>query len=267
LRQSQRHPDRDQSLLSTVMEITLEANPLFVADLQQPPPAGFNLVEGAVQLDPQPDDLDQRRGMARNLCEQLGERERPSRDGADLLVSERDRSRVGQVVVDNRPVGVGVRCRVGNPVRHPQLRVGERGLQQHLQLLGPRSPGDGVCVQLVQGDIDPLSGRIEPPVNAPLEPTPQRQDEDGAQRRGRGGRRWRRLRRHESDGHVDGGEHRQQSSAEDGVGGGRCQDLVDIEQMRPGDGDRNEEWQQHVHRGKAHRDDNIGLADDEIAQP
>ncbi len=86
------HAERDQPLLSTVVQVALQSTALLVADLHQPGTTGLDLLECTGELQPQPNHLDQGGAAVRHLAQQLGGRIALGRDDeADLDTTEDDR--------------------------------------------------------------------------------------------------------------------------------------------------------------------------------
>jgi hypothetical protein len=61
LRQPDRHPQRHQPLLGAVVQIAFQLPSLLVSGLDESCPARLDVAQGAGELQPQPDDLDQGR--------------------------------------------------------------------------------------------------------------------------------------------------------------------------------------------------------------
>ena len=72
LRQPHRHAEGDEPLLGTVVEVSLEASALLVADLHEAGPARGDLLQRTRELQPQPHHLDEGAAAGGHLAQQLG---------------------------------------------------------------------------------------------------------------------------------------------------------------------------------------------------
>jgi hypothetical protein len=154
------------------------------------------------------------------------------------------------------------RCRLA--AAHEDLRpLGRQQLlpsraQVRRRLVEPREGGDPLGT-LRQGPpgVEPLS--VEEPVDAILDPDPERMEEDRRQRRRDGERDGLRPRSQAPGNRAEGG-HRPDEDARHGDGSGRVDEPVphedvDVEQAVPRDGDRDEGGENEVEEREADRPD------------
>ena len=201
---AEREPDRDEPLLRSVVEVSLEPAAFLVADRDDTsarllhlgqPPAHLHAQPG--DLDRQPRRLDHVLEQVRSLCERF-----VVDDGRELERSplhRRDRAPVRRQLLRDSTCGIDVEADVRQPEEQLEGRVGER-LSDHLAgRLGCCAPGAQLREEALDRAQAFVAGAIEAAVDNDLKACAQWAEDQRDRERG-GGRGERRAR---SDRHAE----------------------------------------------------------------